>query len=98
MDSVGTQSGCVRCVELQRSLLKTLEEKRTLLLRVQREQERSRTLQRELGCLKAKKSDNCNNQNERKSVVIEVNEVKLLEFFLATKGKTIDFIYNRTLQ
>jgi len=66
MDSVGTQNRCARCAELQRSFLKALEEKRTLLLRVQREQERNRTLQRELDCVKAKKS--CRKVDERETI------------------------------
>lgn len=71
MDSVGTQSRCARCAELQRSFLKALEEKRTLLLRVQREQERNRTLQRELDCAKAKKGESCRKLDRQET--IEVN-------------------------
>lgn len=38
---------CEQCVELRRSLVKTLGEKRSLLLRLQKEQSRIRKLLRE---------------------------------------------------
>lgn len=43
---------CKNCLELQRSLVKTLGEKRSLLLRLQKEQARIRKLLREVEKLK----------------------------------------------
>ena len=78
MDSLGTHSRCARCVELQRSFLKTLEEKRTLLLRVQSEQERSRKLQRDLDCLRTRQSENYGRTGEEKALEVITFEIRII--------------------
>ena len=47
MTSNAVDNRCENCMELQRSLVKTLGEKRSLLLRLQKEQSRVRKLLRE---------------------------------------------------
>jgi len=47
MTNVADKYRCENCLELQRSLVKTLGEKRSLLLRLQKEQARIRKLLRE---------------------------------------------------
>lgn len=55
MTSNAVNNRCENCLELQRSLVKTLGEKRSLLLRLQKEQSRVRKLLREAE--KGKKRD-----------------------------------------
>lgn len=55
MTSNAVDNRCENCLELQRSLVKTLGEKRSLLLRLQKEQSRVRKLLREAE--KGKKRD-----------------------------------------
>ena len=55
MASNAVNNRCENCLELQRSLVKTLGEKRSLLLRLQKEQSRVRKLLREAE--KGKKRD-----------------------------------------
>lgn len=93
---------CSKCHEMQKSYLKTLDEKRTLLVRIQGEQEKSRKLRRDVEKLKGKmsgkrKATSVPQDLTETEVRLQIMQAVELNFFLLIVNANIHLQFEDTV-